>query len=71
MFRPNEILVPLDEARAAIGNPSRTDFYRLIFDGMLEARKLGPRVMVTGSSLLALPEKLRTAPVKRGGGATP
>jgi hypothetical protein len=68
MFHPNEVLVPFDEARAAIGNPSRTTFYRLIFDGALEARKLGPRVMITGRSLRALPEKLRLAPAERGTG---
>ena len=59
MTESDDVLVPWEEARHRCGDPNRTDFFRLVFDGKLEARKLGPRIMITGESLRALPEKLR------------
>jgi hypothetical protein len=64
---PNQILVPTAEARAALGNPSLSTFYRLIFDGHLEARKLGAHVYITAQSLYALPDKLHAAPSRKRG----
>lgn len=51
-------LYRLKEARPYLGNPCTNTLYKLIGDGILDARKIGRSTVITGQSLKAAQGRL-------------